>query len=657
MKRKLTTTIEQLGFIAICAGLLLWLGGVHQADAAPPEPTTEPGSTLEPPPGEHTSISIGEHMTIDTEIEASPQSLVTRLATPLLQDSESAIGSDNAISLLAVDGHWTGTTNRGQPMSFDVASGGATWSNFKLKTNFSVGGCSGTVEKTIFGPGPITNNQFSSSTASFSFSGQFNSAITASGSYAFNNEFIPGCGNFTQSGTWTASIPISQCEDTFESDNTFASAKSIPTNGTVQTHNFHVAADEDWVKFTMTAGKVYTITTSNLDAGNDTYMYLYDTNGTSILAQDDDSGPGFGSQIVWSTSSSGTYYVRVRHFNNLGGCPGYNYNLAVTEGSIIPPPPPNPLIATLFSQTQINLLWGDNSNNETGFKIERSPNEVNWTQIATAGANITTYTNTGLTCDTTYYYRVRAYNGAGNSAYSSVANATTLLCPVQTPIAPSNLTANPVSKTQINLTWKDNSTNETGFKVEQSSNGLNWTQIITVGANVNNYNNSGLSCDLSYFYRVRAYNSGGNSAYSNIANATPDCQPNINIYLPLIMKAFTPPPPPPPGSNPVDGHWAGTTSRSQPMSFDVSSGGTLLSNFKLKTDFQVGLCSGTIEITIPSSGTIANNQFTGNSGDFSFSGQFTTPTSASGTYAYVNHVISNCGLLLNQSGTWTANAP
>jgi hypothetical protein len=128
------------------------------------------------------------------------------------------------------------------------------------------------------------------------------------------------------------------------------------------------------------------------------------------------------------------------------------------------------------------------------------------------------------------------------------------------------------------------------------------------------------------------------------------------IYLPLIMKNFAPPPPPPPGSKPVDGHWTGTTNRSQPMSFDVSSGGTLLNNFKLKTDFQVGPCSGTIETTILSSRAITNNQFNGSSGSFSFSGQFNTPTSASGTYAYVNHSIPSCGNF-TQSGTWTANAP
>ncbi|MFQ5812711.1 MAG: M4 family metallopeptidase [Anaerolineae bacterium] len=95
----------------------------------------------------------------------------------------------------------------------------------------------------------------------------------------------------------------------------------------------------------------------------------------------------------------------------------------------ITPTPPTNLTATAVSQAQIDLSWTDNSNNESGFKIEQSPNGTsNWTQVATVGANVTTYSNTGLTCNTTYYYRVRAYNAGGDSTYSNTANATTLAC-------------------------------------------------------------------------------------------------------------------------------------------------------------------------------------------------------------------------------------
>jgi predicted phage tail protein len=92
-----------------------------------------------------------------------------------------------------------------------------------------------------------------------------------------------------------------------------------------------------------------------------------------------------------------------------------------------PPAAPTNLTAAAVSITQINLTWTDNASNETGFKIERCKGSTctNFSQIATVGANVTSYQNTGLSGNTTYRYRVRAYNAAGNSAYSNIAQATT----------------------------------------------------------------------------------------------------------------------------------------------------------------------------------------------------------------------------------------
>ncbi|MEO7300186.1 MAG: SpoIID/LytB domain-containing protein [Verrucomicrobiota bacterium] len=98
---------------------------------------------------------------------------------------------------------------------------------------------------------------------------------------------------------------------------------------------------------------------------------------------------------------------------------------------IIPTPPaPTLLSATAVSPTQINLSWTDNSSVEGGYKIERGITASGpWMEIAIAGTNATTFSNTNLAIATTYYYRVRAFNIAANSTYSSVANATTLDIP------------------------------------------------------------------------------------------------------------------------------------------------------------------------------------------------------------------------------------
>ena len=88
-----------------------------------------------------------------------------------------------------------------------------------------------------------------------------------------------------------------------------------------------------------------------------------------------------------------------------------------------PPAAPSALTASAAGKRKIALTWADNSNNESSFKIERSTNGVNFTQVASVGANTTGYTNTGLTSGTTYYYRVRANNANGDSAYSNTASA------------------------------------------------------------------------------------------------------------------------------------------------------------------------------------------------------------------------------------------
>jgi hypothetical protein len=91
----------------------------------------------------------------------------------------------------------------------------------------------------------------------------------------------------------------------------------------------------------------------------------------------------------------------------------------------IAPTAPSSLTATADGgYTRIKLAWTDNSDNEDGFKIERSPDDAAWVQIDTVAANVTYYTDTGLTRGSTYYYRVRAYEGAFNGAYTSSANAT-----------------------------------------------------------------------------------------------------------------------------------------------------------------------------------------------------------------------------------------
>ena len=211
---------------------------------------------------------------------------------------------------------------------------------------------------------------------------------------------------------------------------------------------------------------------------------------------------------------STTYYYRVRAFSS-GGDSNYS-NVATGATGPPPPSPPSALSATAVSSTQINLAWTDNSSDETGFRIYRSADGVSFFWYYTAGANATTFSDTGRVAATTYYYRVSAQNSGGNSDFSNTGSATTF----PPPAAPSNLTATPVSGSQIDLAWTDNSNSEDGFKIYRSTDGVNFSYYATVGANVTTRSNTNLSSSTKYYYRVLAYNAGGNSDYSNIAIAT-----------------------------------------------------------------------------------------------------------------------------------------
>jgi subtilisin family serine protease len=106
-------------------------------------------------------------------------------------------------------------------------------------------------------------------------------------------------------------------------------------------------------------------------------------------------------------------------------------------------------------------------------------------------------------------------NGDKTASMARVAETTGL-----PPKAPSGLTAAAASKSQINLTWADNSSDETGFRVERSTDGTTFAQIATVGAGVKSYASTGLSGGKKYYYRVSAYNAYGNSASTAVASAT-----------------------------------------------------------------------------------------------------------------------------------------
>ncbi len=109
------------------------------------------------------------------------------------------------------------------------------------------------------------------------------------------------------------------------------------------------------------------------------------------------------------------------------------YDLVLNSPSVTIPAVPSSLTATPISFSQINLTWTDNSTNETAFVLARGTVSGGpYVDVAALSANVTTYSNTGLAANTTYYYVVRATNAVASSGNSAQASATTFSNPAPT---------------------------------------------------------------------------------------------------------------------------------------------------------------------------------------------------------------------------------
>jgi len=217
------------------------------------------------------------------------------------------------------------------------------------------------------------------------------------------------------------------------------------------------------------------------------------------------------------------YQVRSYHMYNIFYSESLfneEINIILSCPSYIPTAPSN-LQLTVVSSTQINISWVDNSDNEDTFDIYlRYGFYGEDYRTGSVGANTTFYPKTDLSCNTLYGFHVVAHNGLGSSS-SNELYAYTSACASSIPSSPSGLSAYAVSQSQINLSWIDNSSNENGFKIERKTgSGGSYSLINTTSSNTTSYSNTGLSANTTYYYRVYAYNSNGNSGYSNEVNAT-----------------------------------------------------------------------------------------------------------------------------------------
>ena len=207
-----------------------------------------------------------------------------------------------------------------------------------------------------------------------------------------------------------------------------------------------------------------------------------------------------------------------------------NNNGTVT---VVPLAPTN-LTGSVASTSQINLSWTDNATNEDGYKIERKTGTGNYAVVGSTGANITTFSDMGLTANTTYTYRVYAHNNAGNSLqYSNDVTLTTGGLPILTTTTASSVTAtNSLSGGEIT---DDGGSNVTARGVVWGTAANPTVSLSTKttdgsGTGIFSSNINGLNANTTYYVRAYATNSTG-TGYGNEITFTTN---NIDITTGLV---------------------------------------------------------------------------------------------------------------------------
>ncbi|KLU65151.1 exoglucanase B precursor [Desulfosporosinus acididurans] len=253
----------------------------------------------------------------------------------------------------------------------------------------------------------------------------------------------------------------------------------------------------------------------------------------------------YATSKTWVLSSgNGTKYVFVKFKDNSGNASQYVASIELTVPDttpavpVIPPvvvstlPAPTNFTATAVSSSTINLSWSAVSG-ATTYSVYRL---IGGQYSKIKSVTTPSFSDYGLSANSTYQYVVKAANSAGESSpsYASGITKTATITVTTVPTAPTGLTATVVNSSTINLSWNAVNGATSYYIFRASSLSAPFSQIGT--ATVTSFSSTGLSAGATYYYRVKAVNSAGQSVYSGVTSATA----KVTVSLPTVTMVATP---------------------------------------------------------------------------------------------------------------------
>lgn len=263
-------------------------------------------------------------------------------------------------------------------------------------------------------------------------------------------------------------------------------------------HSLHIT--EGYFKVVGSDGRA--LKTHSLDA-------TYDATTINIA-------PGQTYDLVYTAGKVGEVYLfdrEIRHTVNSGIYPGGI--MTCIRAASGPPERPENLSATVLPGASVKLIWSHPSGGDCQFIIERRKGvSGSFSKIATVPAGSGEYTDNSVAVSTIYSYRVYAFSDYGESGYSKVVTVRTAPAP---PLSPTNLKARRLPNSLVHLSWTGNSRDELGYIIERRSDSEPYFSEIGNILRTTQYFDTPPSDEIQH-YRVRAYNNGGVTGYSNIVS-------------------------------------------------------------------------------------------------------------------------------------------